>query len=148
MTAELRPVSIIRSTKLTALSGEQAIANWSTISGMLEPALKYSEGRVDIDDVRQHVEDEMTMIIIAWNPQTGDVYLAFAAESNHYATGLKTMNLSLAGGNSSGEWRHLWPELKGIAKRLGFDQIELTGRPGWGRVFGLKEKCRTFIEDL
>ena len=146
MSAESIP--LIRNTKITALSADQAIANWSTISAMLEPALNYAEGRVDMDDVRKHVEDELTMIIIAWNPKSGDVYLAFAAESSLYATGLKTMNLSLAGGSSSSEWRHLWPELKNMAKDFGFDQIQLTGRPGWGRVFGLKEKSRTFIEDI
>lgn len=143
-----QPIPNISSVKLTYLNSEQATANWPTISKMLEPALEYAEGRVDLDDVRQSVESEMTMIIIAWDPKSGDVYLAFAAESEVYRTGLKCMNLSLAGGSAVGEWRHLWPELREIAKGLGFDQIELTGRPGWGRVFGLKEKCRTFIEDL
>jgi hypothetical protein len=115
---------------------------------MLQPALKYAERRIEIEHVKKAVEDELSMIIIAWDPEIGDVYLAFACESEVYPTGLKVMNLSLAGGSAVDEWRHLWPELKKLASDFGFDQIELTGRPGWGRALGLKENSRTFIEDL
>ena len=141
-------IPILSTMKLTSLNADQALANWSSISEMLEPALKYAEGRITMDDVKQAVEDELSMIVIAWDPKSSDVYLAFACESAVYPTGRKCMNLALGGGSAVDEWRHLWPELKLLAKDLGFDQIELTGRPGWGRAMGLRETCRTYIEDL
>ena len=141
-------IPILSTVKLSALSKEQSLGNWEAISAMLEKAIPYSCGRITIDDVRQSIEDEMSMVIIGWDPQKGAVYMALTAESEVYKTGVKCMNLNLGGGDSIELWAHLWPELKRMAKSMGFDQIELTGRPGWGRALGLRETARTFIEDL
>lgn len=141
-------IPILSTVKVTALSKEQALANWDTLAGMLGSAIPYACGRITLDDVKQSIEDEMSMAIICWDPQKGAVYMAFTAESEVYKTGVKCMNLNLAGGEALELWSHLWPELKRMAKSMGFDQIELTGRPGWGRALGLKETSRTFIEEL
>ena len=141
-------VPILSTVKATALTKEQALANWDTLAGMLEKALPYTCGRITLDDVKQSIEDEMTMVVIGWDPQKGAVYMALTAESEVYKTGVKCMNLNLAGGEALELWAHLWPELKRMAKSMGFDQIELTGRPGWGRALGLRETARTFIEEL
>jgi|DEB0MinimDraft_10_1074344.scaffolds.fasta_scaffold25743_2 hypothetical protein len=141
-------VPILSTVKVTALTKDQALAHWPVVGPMLEKAIPHACGRITLEDVRQAVEDEMAMVIIVWDPQKSAVYMAFSAESEVYKTGVRCMNLNLAGGDSVELWSHLWPELKRMAKTMGFNQIELTGRPGWGRVLGLRETSRTFIEDL
>lgn len=141
-------VPIIRTSKLTSLSSEQALANWDTIAGLLEPALQYAYGRITIEDVRKVIDEEMGMIVIAWDPKTNAVYAAFFCEIDHYVTGRKCWNISLAGGHDIDEWIHLWPVLQQIGKDQGCDHIQISGRPGWGRVLGLKEAARLYIEEI
>jgi hypothetical protein len=35
-----------------------------------------------------------------------------------------------------------------MASELDFDQIQITGRPGWAKFIGAKEVSRTFVEEL
>lgn len=141
-------IPILSTVKLSVLTKDQALGNWETLSSMLGQAIPYACGRITIEDVKQSIEDDMSMVIIGWDPKVGNVYLAFTGESEVYKTGIKCLNLNLGGGDSMELWGHLWPELKRMSKSMGFDQIELTGRPGWGRALGLRETARTFIEDL
>lgn len=141
-------VPLIRTAKLTALTAEQAVANWGAIEPLLSQALRYALGRVSMEKVKDVVDKEMGMIVIGWNPNEGEVYVAFFCEITQYETGRKCWNISLAGGREIGEWIHLWPVLKQIGKDQGCDHIEISGRPGWGRVLGLREAARLYVEDL
>lgn len=141
-------VPIIRTAKLSMLTADQALANWPTVAGFLEKAIPYTCGRITIDEVRGAIEQGMGVVVIAWDPKEGAVYAAYFCEVEQYKTGRKCWNVALCGGHDIEEWKHLWPVMKEIGKAQGCDQIELTGRPAWGRVLGLKEVSRTYIEDL
>ena len=88
------------------------------------------------------------MIIIAWKPEKGQVYAAFYCTIEQYMRGRRCFNVSLAGGADIEEWKHLWPDMKEIGRLQGCDHIEATGRPGWGRVLGLKSHAHLFVENL
>ena len=141
-------VPILRTAKLTTLSAEQAVANWNAIEPLLSKSLPYALGRVSMEDVKDVVAKEMGMIVIGWDPTTSEVYVAFFCEIQTYKTGRKCFHISLAGGREIGEWIHLWPVLKKIGKDQDCDHIEISGRPGWGRVLGLREVSRMYVEDL
>lgn len=141
-------VPIIRTSRLSVLTTEQVMANWGVIAGFLAQGARYSLGRMGPDDIKKALEDELGLVVIAWNPDKGEVYAAFFCEVDRYPTGVVCFNIALAGGREIDEWIHLWPSLTDIARQHGADQIEITGRPGWGKVLGLREKARLFVEEL
>ena len=140
-------VPILKTARLTALEGHQALAHWAVISSILEGVIPFTCGRLTLDDIRGAVEREDSMIVIAWDPNLNEVYAVFVCEGEAYP-GKKVFNISQCAGRQLEDWVHLYPEMKRLAKTLGFDQIEITGRPGWGRALGLKETSRVYIEDL
>jgi hypothetical protein len=146
MSAEAVP--IIRTTKLSVLTSDQALANWEVVGGMLAGALRYALGRISLEDAQTALANDLGLIVIAWNPNKGAVHAAFFCEIDRYPTGRQCFNVALAGGSEMKEWAHLWPSMKEIARQHGCDHIELTGRPGWGRALGLKEVARLYIEDV
>ena len=141
-------IPIIRTSKLTSLTPDQVRDNWNVIAGLLEKATDRSCGRISLQDVQQAIVESTGIVLIAWDPKIGEVYAAFFCEIDEYKTGCKCWNIALCGGRDVEDWGHLWIVMKEVAKNHGCDQIEISGRKGWGRVLGLKETARLYIEDL
>lgn len=133
---------------MTPLTADQALANWDLIGGFLADGARYALGRVHPDQIATAVAEGMGMIVIAWDPTKSEVYAAFFCEIERYDTGRTCWNVSLCGGRELDQWAHLWPVLKQIGRDQGCDQVEISGRPGWGRVLGLKPAAHLFVEDL
>ena len=138
---------ILKTTKLTMLEPHQALENWGAIADILQHAIPYTCGRMTLEDYRKAVEEDNAMIIIAWDPSIGEVYAAFYCEGGQYPH-KKVFHLSLCAGRDINEWIHLYPDMKIIAKSMGFEQIEIVGRPGWSKALNMRETSRVFIEEL
>jgi len=146
-TLDAAGVPVLKTSRLTALEGHQAIAHWPVIASILEGVIPYTCGRITLDDIRGSVEREDSMIVIAWDPNLNEVYAVFVCEGEAYP-GKKVFNINQCAGRQLEDWIHLYPDMKRLAKALGFEQIEITGRPGWGRALGLRETARVYIEEL
>lgn len=136
--------------KLTVLEKDQAIREWPVISGFFEKALPYSAGRWSLDDLRGSVEDGSMMCCVIWDPEEKHIYAVMGCEGDEYP-GRKVFNMSVCGGehDSISEWSHLWPAFVHIATEMGFDQIEVSGRPGWKKICkGTVEIARCYAMDL
>lgn len=134
--------------KISNLLPHQAMEMWHVIGPLLDKACFHNAGRQTIDDVYDCVARGQMMIHLVWNPDTEHVYAAIGSEGYFYPR-KKVFALTMAGGEHVKLWRHLWPAFKEIGRQLGFEQIEVSGRPGWIKYLpGAREIGRTFIEEL
>ena len=135
--------------KASILSAHQAIAEWDVISSFFALAMPYNLGRTSLEAIKQSVIDGYAMVMIVWDPdpKAPVIHAAFLIECDSYPH-KRVMNIAMCGGSKIEQWAHLWPQLKASAKAQGFDQIEINGRPGWGKFITAKETSRTFVEEL
>ena len=133
--------------KLSQLPPEDAIAQWPLLAQLLGKADPYCLGRYDAESLREEVESGHTTILVAWDPETRYVYAAFAAEGHEYP-GKRVFSIIMAGGENIDKWAHLWPAFRYVAKRMGFEQIQVTGRRGWKKFISAPEVGTFFVEDL
>ena len=140
--------SSLEDTRVSVLTRERAVAEWDVLAPFFEQAIPYTCGRRDIDDVRDCVDDGNGLVIIAWNPDASEIYATFLAECLQYPK-KRVMSLTLCGGGSIALWKHLYPAIVHVAESMGFDQLEVVGRPGWSKIVGAdKETNRMFVEEL
>ena len=137
-------------TRLSLLTKDQALAEWDVLSKMFDIAIPRTLGRVTLDTLKANVEEGKGLVVIAWNPDpmAPVIHAAFMVEGDGYPSGKKVFSISLCGGSDISEWGHLYPQFRDMASELDFDQIQITGRPGWAKFIGAKEVSRTFIEEL
>lgn len=135
--------------KLTPLTKEQAAKEWPVISKLLALADAYALGRYTAEDLLRDSENDVVRFIIAWEPEEHAVYAVFAVQVDVYPK-KRVFNVVHAGGVEMEKWIGLYPWLRQIAKDVGCDQIQIAGRPGWGRLLKayVREQGRIFAEDL
>lgn len=139
-------------TRLSSLDPDQAIAEWDVLATFFEKALTAPSvcGRMTLENVKKSVEDGNSKVVIAWDPdpKAPVIYAAFLIEANQYPSGKKVFSIALCGGGGVEHWGHLYPDFRRMATELGFDQLEISGRPGWAKFIGAKEVSRKFVEEL
>lgn len=136
--------------KLTVLEREQAIREWPVISGFLAKALPYCAGRVTLESIKEDIERGSIMVCVIWDPGEKHIYSVVGCEADEYP-GRRVFSLAYCGGepDSIKEWGHVWHAFVHIAKEMGFDQIEVVGRPGWKKICtGTTEFARVLAMDL
>lgn len=147
--AEVIPILPARRMRLTTFTREQAMKEWPLLSQLLSLADSHVCGRYDVGDLKIDVERGAVAIVVAWIPEAGTLYAVFAIQEDTYPN-KRVFHIIHCGGVEMQEWIHLYPALRQLAKDAGFDQIQITGRKGWGRVLQnfVQEKGRIFIEEL
>lgn len=134
--------------KLAIVPPERAAGDWwETIARFLQKGDQYAVGRYSAWEMKDRVKDGTVMILVAWNPETSTIHAAFAAEGAEYPR-KKVFAIILAGGEDIWKWKHLWPAFEFVARDLGFDQIEIVGRRGWGRFIDAPEVASVFVKEL
>ena len=135
--------------RLSLLTKEQALAEWDVLEGFFLKAIPLTLGRRTIEDVKEQLEDDRGMVVIAWDPdpKAPVIYAAFLIESEQYPS-KKVFNIALCGGGEIKEWGHLYWQFRDMAQGLSFDQLEIEGRAGWSKFIGAKEVSRKFVEEL
>jgi len=136
--------------KMSILSKEHIEREWHVIEKFFDKAIPYTLGRTTIEQIKKRIEDEFAMVVICWDPDPRDpvIYSAFLVEADEYP-GKKVFHISMAGGEDIHVWGEFgWPAFKQMAKNMGFDQIEISGRPGWSKFITAKETHRNYVEEL
>ena len=134
--------------RITPLTTEMAIKEWDTIEGVICKVLDQACGRYDMGHVKDLVTEGKALVLLVWDPEEKVIYAAMIAQADVYPL-KKVFNLSICAGDSLEEWGHLYPVIKFIAKKLGYDQIDITGRPGWKKFIPSATNMATcFTEDL
>jgi len=137
--------------RASVLSSEQALEGWEqSIGPLLEKSLKYSRGRFDIDDLHSWVAKEEASVMITWDPDIPIIYAAFLLEGSQYPN-KKVLSITAAGGDHIEKWVHLFPAFCEVAREMGFNQIEVIGRPGWEKIITDPDSystCSMIIKDI
>ena len=120
--------------RLSVLDAKQSMAGWEqSIGPLLAKSLEYARGRYTIEDLHSWVSEESASVMIAWDPDMAIIHAAFLLEGCEYPN-KKVLSITAAGGDSVKEWIHLFPAFSEVAREMGFEQIEVVGRPGWERL--------------
>lgn len=133
--------------KMLLLDANLVDREWQMLSKMLDPALKYAVGRIDSADVLAAVKGGTSMLLAVM--LNGRMSALLVVEGNQYPR-RRVFNVALCAGSDLSTWApQIWVQLQQFAISLGFDQIEVTGRPGWIKFLpGAKEVYRGCVMDL
>ncbi len=138
------PIIDAETIKLTVLETDQALNYWEYIVPHIEKVFALSAGRINAESTKQAVKDGMAMVLLVWNPETGLIFAVMLAEGRHYPN-RKVFSIGMCGGSHLNVWAEkMWPALQSVARQKGFDQIEVTGRRGWGHFIPGAEEIATF----
>ena len=130
--------------KLTPMTAEYAISSWDFLAPFIERAMDFSAGRLTIEGAKRSVEDGHSLVLIAWRPEQHEVLAVLLCEGNHYLS-KKVFSIGVCGGANVFEWAPIvWPGILHIARDLGYEQVEVKGRRGWGRFLEGASEIGTF----
>lgn len=106
---------------------------WVTVAPMIEAAIEYSHGELDLSDIQKRLMDEEMLLLAVSKGK--DIVAALTVEKRIFASGKIVMNITTAGG----EDLHLWMEkVNSVIDNLALEhkctEIYIVGRPGWMRM--------------
>ena len=134
--------------RITPMTADQAIAEWDTLSSLFEKVMPRVCGRFGLDDVKDTVARGNALVLLVWDPEEHVIYAAILAEAEIYPS-KRVFSLNMCGGEDIEQWGHLFPVIEYIAKKLGYDQIDILGRPGWKKFLpGTTSVLTQFTKDL
>lgn len=112
---------------------------WNRCKQYLEPALEQAGDLFSMDDVWDLIVKNQAQF---WPGKS----CALVTEVKQYPK-KRLVNVWLGGGDLE-ELKVMANYVREYAKHAGCDAITIQGRPGWQRVFGLKMKTVTLIEEV
>jgi len=114
---------------------------WQVLSAYLEQALEASGAKADwgVEDVR---EAALKKEVDVWALVDDAGIFGGAVTALNVYPRSKVVDVLLMGTDPHREdgWVVCFEQLKGIARNIGATKITGTGRPGWARKLGAKEK--------
>jgi len=114
--------------------------DWGKAKGYLVDALEYSDGMLDIDDIRDMLATNQADL---WMGK--DSAIVTQVIESRLA---KALLYHLAGGDLK-ELAEMTKHIENLAKDKGCSKVLINGRAGWGKALGgYKERSRVFEKDL
>lgn len=104
---------------------------WPLVKDLLASGLRYSHGRINIEDLRALIDEGQVYLWVAI--KGGQIICAAALEFVQYPQKRACRLISVAGGTRN-EWLHHRLSIDQWARDNDCDTIELVGRPGWRKV--------------
>lgn len=101
--------------------------------------------RYELKDVKRWLESGELQLWVIWSPE--EVVAIFCTEVVSFPKA-KVLRIAYAAGTKMRRWVGFLPKLEEWAKSEGYTEIEIEGRPGWGRVTGYEETSRTWSRRL
>jgi len=117
---------------------------WPDVNGFILKALKYSDGKYNLSDIKEGIESGRMQLFIA----VDNFPIAAAVTEITDFPQKRVLSITLVGGERMEEWLHLMNQLEAWAKDAGCEQIELFGRPGWEKVLGWDKTYTALKKDL
>jgi hypothetical protein len=101
-----------------------------------------------MEHVRERIEKGIVMPLLIWDPEDKIIFAVLCAEGSDYPL-KRVFEITVAGGEMISEWGHVYPAIKDIARAMGYDQIDIVGRRGWGKFIpGAIDVSTQYTEDL
>lgn len=117
----------------TILLPDDVVALWPRIKELLEPAIPYANGELDIDDILEMVNNRQAFISVMY--EDGVIVLVIVGEVLTYPKKSVLNILALGGTKLDVMMSKFLPALKNIAKQLGASAIRGYCRPSVERLF-------------
>ena len=113
---------------------------WERCSPWLQAALDHAGNLFSLEDVKAAVLSEKAIFLPGFEA-------AVVAEIRVYPQ-KKIYNCWLAGGSLEELKLAFAPAIRRYAKKAGCDAITIQGRPGWRRVFNMRERGVVLTEEV
>lgn len=105
---------------------------WPTVVPLLEPAVAYSNGRVDIAAIMEGLQARKYLLWVAY-PEDKTIVAAFVTRVAVYPR-KSMLAIDFAGGSRMNEWLEtVLDTFQRFAEESGLDGAEFYGREGWVR---------------
>jgi hypothetical protein len=111
----------------------------STIPGVCD--------RYTMADIRKWHDAEEMQAWRIFDVDSGKTIAVFCTEAHDWPS-KRVLAIPFIAGHDMERWLGFLPALERFAKDEGFDEVELSGRPGWGKVTGYEERYRVFTKDI
>ncbi len=103
---------------------------WPTVAPLLEPALVYAGGRIDLVSVKEWLDDQRYLLWVAY-PEDKIIRVAFATREARYPR-RSMLVIDVCGGSDMRGWVSDATRIfQSFARDRGFDGVEMFGRRGW-----------------
>lgn len=121
---------------------------WPEVSVLLAPAVLYSDGKYEVEDVYKSLTERDMQLWVAFKNK--GLCATCVTQIINYPR-KKVMFLLFIAGIQSINWLHLADDLAQFAREHGCQSVEGYGRPGWEKLgvpFGFKKIHTIFRLDL
>ena len=116
--------------EVAAPSLEQINECWGEISSLLQKAIDYSNGEIDVNILHQRINEGAVMVAVVFDSRKLVAVSTF--EQIEFDTGKRVLNIQLAGGENVESWfEHIEALAYSLAKRYECDDVYIIGRKGW-----------------
>lgn len=103
---------------------------WPTVAPLLEPAMDYAGGRIDMESVHEWLADRRYLLWVAY-PGDKIIRAAFVTREARYPR-RSMLVVEIAGGAGLREWVDEATRIfTSFARDVGLDGVEMFGRRGW-----------------
>jgi hypothetical protein len=121
---------------------------WPYVSVFLEKALRYSDGKYNLDDIYNALCLRDMQLWLGFDD--GKLVAVCVTQIVTFPR-KKILFLLLASGINFKKWQHLTHDMVAFAKENNCDAVELYGRPGWekmGKDVGFKKISTIYKVDM
>lgn len=116
---------------------------WPVVAPLLQPAIEYSGGRIDMRSVFEWLTDGRYLLWVAYQ-DVARIKAAFVTRVATYPR-RKILAVDLAGGSNLNGWlEEVDKTFRAFSRQSGLSGVELYGRPGWARAlrqFGWRQSA-------
>lgn len=131
---------------VVGIQSQNIAGAWGVLGPWVE-RLVGLDARMRISEVRRRLEAAEMQLFVAWDEASGEILAAMLTEVDQYPA-RRVFSVQFLAGEQMERWIGYLPALERWARAAGCAEIEVRGRPGWGRVTGYEERCRVFAKDL
>lgn len=118
---------------------------WESVAGFLNDALIKGEGIKDwtLEDVRDMASQGQVNV---WALIDNNVLEGAGVTTETVYPRRKVLEILLLGARTGSAWMKLLPVMKSLARAIGAQYVVGSGRPGWARKLGAKQRIHWEIE--
>lgn len=133
--------------EVKAVPASEVVARWDEILPMLKQAMPVLLGRFEPVDIL--VLLIQNPLIQAWLVLQDDELMAIMITQVIQYPRRRCLHIFCLAGTKFKAWFDLaFNVLKEYSHRVGTDQVEVCGRRGWERVFGMEPRSTLLVEDI
>ena len=104
---------------------------WEHVSGYIQDSLKYSDDAYNLDSIKDSLIKGIMQLWVILDDK--DVCAAVVTQAVSYPN-QKVIEILFIGGSGMSSWLHLINDIKLWSKNLGYDAVQIYGRPGWEKL--------------